>query len=447
MDKKKIFNLSKQLINIAQDNGISTKRLKTYAALLAISTGTMISAITPTMKADVLDYSPYKPSIKHSVSTHKHTSDVSSMDLTDFKAFLSGDGQAGVYDNPFAVNEVITLVHADQFESLADLNDPDKWAARVASQIQVNIDTPSTTICDNSIDWNVPVVSLSGKCFTVMNLQQADNAFANVNNKSELTHDDMRLFVLLHEAARGHSISRSMSALHENSETELFRSSFMEMQSDLGAFYAISKSLSHDKMNTLFDALIQSRARNNSAVDNEYLAQGLLLITKALYSEDPVKFRTMPTDEIIFNSTLMIKAYINTSNKADFFPNFKNQHVIAASIDGIVSQLKERESSPAKTQLMNVIGLEYDQVRSSSNTQLTDAVMSNINSINTVVEASRSNEKFESLIANDISKLVPHINTSAFKLSLNKLMNAELDTPAGYSNSINKVQAPIMMEL
>jgi len=433
-------------MDIAQENGISPKQLKTYTALLAISTGTMISAITPLMKADIYDYSPYKPKIERTSSAHKDNSDVSSMDLTDFKAFLNGDGQAGVYDNPFAENEVITLVQADQFKSLADLNDPEKWAARTAAQVHINNDTLSTTICDNSVDWEVPVVSLSGKCFTVMNLQQADNAYANVNNKSGLTHNDMRLFVLLHEAAYGHSVSRSMSALHKTSESEFFRTSFMKMQSDLGAFYAISKSLPQDKMNTLFDAMIQLRSSNHSAVENEYKSQALLLITKALYNEDPVKFKNMPNDEIMFNSTMMTMAYLNTPNKADFFPNYKSDHIVAASIDGIVSQLKERTSSPAKTQLMNAIGLEYDQVRHSSTSQLIDAIMTNIDRVNSVVDASRSKEKFEILIDDNIRTLVPHVNTSAYKKSLNTLLDAKLDTPAGYTESIKKVQESIAME-
>lgn len=444
MDKTKFFELSKQVMELAQDYGISPKTLKTYAGVLALSTASIVlGTLSADIKHSPFKSSPLKPTIEQPAEP---LNTIPAFSFDDMRMFLNGDGQAKVFINPFSINESITIVHSDKYQSLADLNDQDKWAARVATVENINAHSPSYTYCKNGIDWNKPTVSLSGKCLTIMNLQQADSIFADVNSKSSLTIDDMRLFMLLHETAHGHSTTRSMSALHKENKTELYRNGFAEKQADLSAFFAISKALTKDNVNALFDALIKTRSDNSRYTPGAYDTHGLLLIAKNIFNESPDFFKETANEDILFKASLMVKVYNDAENKQVFFPNYQSDLIVPASIDGIVQRIQTKNNSESKTSLMRAIDLKQDQVSQLSKAQLTDVVMSNIDSINIVVESSRSITTFDDLINNHIETIAPHIDTSAFTNSLNKLLGKDLDTATGYNDSINKVAQSILME-
>lgn len=443
MDKSKFFSISKQVMELAQDFGLHQKTLKTYAGIALIATGAISINTLSSNTNNVFNSSPFKPTIEQSVNTKNNNDNI---DFSGLRNFLSGDGDAMEYNNPFAKNESLTLVHSDKFKTLAYLNDPDKWAARVASIENVDADYPSYTFCKNGINWDKPIVSLTGKCLTIMNLQQADSMFADVNSKSKLTNDDMRLFVLLHETAHAHSTSRSMSALHKLYETPLYTNSFMEKQADLAAFIAISQSLNKEKVNALFDAIIQHRSNTSSSHASAHDTQGILVIARKLFNDDPDLFTGTPKDDILFKASLMAKVYNEEENKQVFFPDYQSDSIIAGSIDGIVSRLKSRNNSASKDMLMNAVGVKHDQATSLSSTQLTDLVMTNIESVINAVESTRTIQTFDNLINDNVNVLSPHTDTKVFKEKLNTFMGAELDTPKGYSESLKKLSRAVSME-
>lgn len=442
MDKSLFFELSNKVIAISQEHGISPTTLKTYAGVLAIATGALAMGSLSSTN-ELLNSSPFKPTIEQNINSNN---DQSTIAFDDLRNFIAGDGDAMVYKNPFAKNELITLVHSDKYKTLADLDDPEKWAARVAAMESVNSNTNSYTFCKNGIDWEKPSISLSGKCLTILNIQQADSKFADVSSKSSLTIEDMRLFVLLHETAHGHSTTRSMSALHKSSQSELYRHGFAEKQADLAAFIAISKTLSTDNTNALFDAIIKSRSESSSYKPSAYDTHGLLVISKKLFNENPALFKDTPKEDILYKASLMAKVYNDTENKEVFFPNFQNNSIIPASIDGIVSRLQDRNNSESKFKLMDAIGIKHYQSTNMDKNQLTDLVMSNIDNVNLVVDASRTPQTFENLINNNVSTIAPFTDTTVFNKSLSKLMGANLDTKDGYNESLKKVVQPIYME-
>jgi hypothetical protein len=443
MDKSKFFSISKQVMELAHDFGLHQKNLKTYAAIALIATGAISINMLPSNTNNIFNSSPFKPNIEQSINSNKNNDNI---DFGELRNFLGGDGGAMLFNNPFAKNESLTLVHSDKFKTLADLTDPDKWAARIASIENVDVNYPSYTFCKNDIDWDKPIVSLSGKCLTVLNLQQADSMYADVNTKSKLTNDDMRLFVLLHETAHAHSTSRSMTALHKQYETTLYTKGFKEKQADLAAFIAISKTLNKDELNALFHAIIQYKNNTSSYKPSAHDTQGILVIAKKLFNEDPSFFTDTPNEDILFKASLMAKVYSEQENKEVFFPNYQSDSIIAGSMDGIVSRLKSRNNSAAKDMLMNATGLKHYQATNRNSTQLTDLVMTNIDLVIQAVESTRTIQTFDNLINNNVNVLAPHTDTKVFTEKLNQLIGEKLDTPKGYSESLTKISHAISME-
>ena len=110
--------------------------MKTYAAASIIASGLLFTAINAQNGNSFnLHSTPFKPEVLNETSgIGLHTSG----ELNNIRMFLAGDGRAEVFSNPFAKNESLTLVHSDKFKTLADLNDPSKWAANVAVATQIN---------------------------------------------------------------------------------------------------------------------------------------------------------------------------------------------------------------------------------------------------------------------------------------------------------------------
>jgi hypothetical protein len=158
MDKSKFFSISKQVMELAHDFGLHQKNLKTYAAIALIATGAISINTLPSNTNNIFNSSPFKPNIEQSIKSNKNNDNI---DFGELRNFLGGDGGAMLFNNPFAKNESLTLVHSDKFKTLADLTDPDKWAARIASIENVDVNYPSYTFCKNDIDWDIPIVSLS----------------------------------------------------------------------------------------------------------------------------------------------------------------------------------------------------------------------------------------------------------------------------------------------
>lgn len=436
MNKEFIFDLSKQVMNLAQRNGISPKTLKTYTGVLLIASGVLASAISlPTNQTLQLNSSPYKPTIEHASSFEKSNAPIS---LGDMKNFLDGNGDAKVYKNPFARGESITLVHADNYKTLADLNDPDKWAARIAVTEQINNRTGSHTYCSNEVDWQKPIVSLAGKCFSIINIGDADRIHANLSSKETLSLYAVRLFVLLHEAAHGQSTSRAMSALQKLTETDTYRDNFAEKLADLSAFIAISSTLSMDDTNALFDLIIQIRSNESSGQHASHNTHGLLVLAKKTFNEDPKFFKGTPGEDILFKAALMTKAYNDTVNKEVFFPNYQSDKVSPSSIDAIVSRLQSRRNSPSKQLLVKALGVSTNEIYKLNKGQVVDLVMNNIDAVNTTVERSRTKNTFDNLVNTNVELLSPYVDTREFKKSFDKLTGERLDTPKGHSESIKK---------
>lgn len=436
MNKEFIFNLSKQVMELAQDNGISPKLLKTYSGVMFVASGVLLSALSlPPNQTMQFNSSPYKPTIEQA-ATFKNSN--SSIPLDEMTKFLDGNGDAQVFNNPFARGESITLVHADNYKTLADLNDPEKWAAKIAVAEQINNLTKSHTFCSNEVDWQKPIVSLTGKCLAIINIGDADRIHANVSNKKSLSLDAVRLFVLLHETAHGQSTSRAMSAMQKITETDSYRDNFAEKLADLSAFIAISTMLSKDDTNTLFDTIIQMRSSESSGHNASHNTHGLLVVAKKLFNEDPEFFKGTPGEDILFKATLMTKAYNETANKAVFFPNYQSDIITPSSIDAIVNRLQSRRNSPSKKLLLKAVGVSSNELHRLNKGDIIDLVMSNIDTVNTAVERSRTKNTFDNLVNTRVELLAPYADTKEFKKSFDKLSGEHLDTPKGHSESIKK---------
>jgi hypothetical protein len=444
MDKSRFLDISRQVLELAQNSAIPTKTLKTYAGVLLIASGTLTyGLLSSAPNTDSYNTSPYKPEILQNMQTENTGKHIS---FSNLNHFLSGDGSAGVFSNPFANNETITMVHSDNYKTLADLDDPDKWAAKVAALENVSADYSTQTLCSNNIDWDKPAVSLSGKCLTIINMQQADQLFADISSKSGLSLGDIRLFVLLHEAAHGQSTTRSMSALHKKSHSNLYRKGFAEKQADLSAFFALTSKLEPEKVNALFDVMIKHRSDNSPSSPDAYDTHGILVIAKKLFNEDPDFFKNTIKDDILFKATLMTVAYNEIVNKEELFPNYQSNSTLPASIHGLVQRLQSQHNSESKSLLMEALDLKHDQVSRLNKTQLTDIIMANIDSVNDIVAKNRTVEKFDDLINNDVHQLSQHIDTSKYTRTMDKLIGAELDTPSGYQKSIEKVAQSMSMD-
>jgi hypothetical protein len=436
MNKEFIFNLSKQVMNLAQENGISPKRLKTYTGVLIIASGVMLTALSsPKSQSMQLNSSPYKPTIEQT-STFNYSDTPIALD--DMKKFLDGNGDAKVYKNPFARGESITLVHADNYKTLADLNDPDRWAAKVAVTEQITNLTKSLTYCSNEVDWQKPIVSLTGKCFSIINIGDADRIHANLSNKETLSLNAVRLFSLLHEVAHGQSTSRAMSAMQKLTETDTYRENFSEKISDVSAFIAISTILSKDDTNTLFDLIIQMRSHESSGHNASHNTHGLLVLAKKMFNEDPNFFKSTAGEDILFKATLMTKSYNDTTNKEVFFPNYHSDKISPSSIDAIVSRLQSRRNNPSRKSLVKALGVSSNDIHRLSKGETIELVMNNIDAVVSAVERSRTKNSFDNLVNTNVALLSPYADTREFKKSFDKLIGEHLDTRKGHSESIKK---------
>lgn len=445
MDKEFILSLSKKVMSIAQKNGIAPRQLKTYTGILVVATGVMTSAIfSPTEHDSRLNTSPYKPAVIQSSSLNASSAP---MNLEDMKLFLDGNGDAKVYKNPYADNESITLVHADKYKTLASLQDPERWAAQVAIAEGLNPNSASYTYCNNQIDWEQPIVSLSGKCLAVLNINNADKLHSALPTKSKVTQDDVRLFVLLHEAAHGQSTSRALSALHKSTETDAFRENFSEKQADVAAFIALSNAMSPQRLNQLFDAVIQMRSFDSSSRDASHNTHGLLVLAQKMFNEKPDFFKNTPKEDILFKATIMTKAYNDTLNKEVFFPNYESKKVLPSSISGLVNVLRSHHNTPAKKALTTTLNIDPYSIYSLSHEEVVDLIVENIDKVNVAVEHSRSKNVFDNLVNANIGAVKSLTDTTAFKSSYSHLIGEKLDTPEGHLKQIEKGNVvPISMD-